>query len=298
MASIIFAAQNRRTFVRTGALATAAIASGAAFSADGAENTPEGYHLAILSDTHTPADRNNEYRGFKPWNNLKRVVPDIVGSRPEGALINGDAARLTGEIQDYQELKQLLGPLAGQCPVYIGLGNHDHRQNFNQVMQPETKHIADVSNKHVLVIEHPVVRILQLDSLLYVDKVAGLLGKAQRAWLGTFLKEAEPRPTVIFVHHTLGDGDGDLLDSERMFEILKPYPQVKAVFYGHSHRYEYGFREGKHLVNLPAIGYNFNDNQPVGWVDAHFSIGGVHLTLKAIGGNLEKNDQITKLHWG
>ena len=72
------------------------------------------------------------------------------------------------------------------------------------------------------------------------------------------------------MHHTLGEGDGDLLDTDRFFQILKPHRQVKAIFYGHSHVYEYGFREGKHLINLPAVGYNFSDAQPVGWLDARF----------------------------
>ena len=55
-----------------------------------------------------------------------------------------------------------------------------------------------------------------------MDKVAGLLGQDQRAWLEQFLKEADDRPIVFFVHHTLGEGDGDLLDTDRFFQILKP----------------------------------------------------------------------------
>lgn len=255
------------------------------------------FHVALLSDTHIPADKSNEYRGFRPWENLNRIMPDVVGAKPQAALINGDAARLTGEVEDYRELKQILGPLASECPIFIGMGNHDHRENFHQVMQPNTENSAEVANKHVAVIEHPAVRIVQLDSLLYVDKVAGLLGKAQRTWLENFLNEADDRPIVFFVHHTLGDRDGDLLDADRMFQILRPHSQVKAVFYGHSHVYEYGFREGKHLINLPAVGYNFNDAQPVGWVDAMFKRTGVDLTLNAIGGNLKNHGKTTSLKW-
>jgi Icc protein len=255
------------------------------------------FHVALLSDTHIPADKSNEYRGFRPWDNLNRIIPGVIAAKPEATLINGDAARLTGEVEDYQELKRLINPLADDCPIYIGMGNHDHRENFNQVMQPDEENTAEVANKHVVVIEHPAVRIVQLDSLLYVDKVAGLLGKAQRAWLEEFLGEADDRPIVLFVHHTLGDRDGDLLDADRMFRILKPHSQVKAIFYGHSHVYEYGFREGKHLINLPAVGYNFNDAQPVGWVDAMFNRSGVDLTLNAIGGNLAGHGKTSTLKW-
>ncbi len=40
-------------------------------------------------------------------------------------------------------------------------------------MQPATENKAAIEDKHVVVMEHPSVRIVQLDSLLYVDKVAG-----------------------------------------------------------------------------------------------------------------------------
>jgi 3',5'-cyclic AMP phosphodiesterase CpdA len=177
------------------------------------------------------------------------------------------------------------------------MGNHDDREHFNKVIQPDAVTKADVTDKLVLVIEHPTVRIIQLDSLLYVDKVAGLLGKSQREWLDRFLTESSNKPTVIFVHHTLGDNDGDLLDADKMFDILRPHSQVKAVFYGHSHTYVYGWREGKHLINLPAVGYNFNDDQPVGWMNGRFHKQGVDLTLNAFGGNLNGHGKTLSLRW-
>ena len=107
MPSILSSRQDRRTFVRNGVLTATALSIGSALNTlRGAD--AETYHMAILSDTHIPADVNNEYRGFKPWENLKRIVPDIIASKPEGAIINGDAARLTGEVEDYVQLKKLL----------------------------------------------------------------------------------------------------------------------------------------------------------------------------------------------
>jgi 3',5'-cyclic AMP phosphodiesterase CpdA len=289
--------QDRRTFVRNGVLTATALSFGSAARRLQGASDAESYRMAILSDTHIPADVNNEYRGFKPWENLKRIVPDILASKPEGAIINGDAARLTGEVEDYVQLKKLLNPVASQCPIYIGMGNHDDRTHFDQVIQTEASAKANVSNKHVMVIEHPVVRIIQLDSLLYVNKVAGLLGKNQRDWLTRFLSESDDKPTVFFVHHTLGEDDGDLLDTEKMFAILRPHQNVKAVFYGHSHTHVYGFRDGKHLINLPAVGYNFNDAQPVGWMNGRFHPHGVDLTLNAIGGNLNDHGKTVSLKW-
>ena len=68
-------------------------------------------------------------------------------------------------------------------------------------------------------------------------KLPDYLGKAQRQWLADFLAGSDDRPTVLFVHHTLGDGDGDLLDINRLYRLVRPHRKVKAIFYGHSHEY-------------------------------------------------------------
>ncbi|MDB4534440.1 metallophosphoesterase, partial [Vicingaceae bacterium] len=120
---------------------------------------------------------------------------------------------------------------------------------------------------------------------------------AQRDWLKKHLATTSDKPCVLFVHHTLGDGDGDLLDAERLFQLIKPFPHVKAIFYGHSHQYSFDRRDAVHLINLPAVGYNFNDNQPVGWVDAKFGQSGVSLTLHAIGGNTANAGKTIEKSW-
>jgi hypothetical protein len=102
---------------------------------------------------------------------------------------------------------------------------------------------------------------------------------------------------VIFVHHTLDDQDGSLLDSDRLFSIVKPHRKVKAILYGHSHVYRFDTVDGIHLINLPAIGYNFGDTEPVGWVAAHLTAQGGEFKLSAIGGNLERNGKTTSLRW-
>ena len=151
--------------------------------------------------------------------------------------------------------------------------------------------------ERVVVLDNEVVRIVVLDSLMYVNKVAGLLGKEQRKWLAEFLATKSDKPVVLFVHHTLEDNDGDLMDVDKMFEIISPHRQVKAVFYGHSHVWARSQRDGIELVNLPAVGYNFRDQDPVGWVDAMFDAEGVSLTLRAIGGNMTEDRRITRLNW-
>jgi len=287
---------DRRSFLKVTSLGAAAIAT---LGSDGlaAESGSGELHLALLSDTHIPGDRMNGHRGFNPWENLRKVAPDVVASKPEGVLLCGDAARLSGLPEDYRELKFLLEPVAAIAPVYIGLGNHDDRAEFLKVFPGAPGSANPVKGKHILVIEHPVVRIVMLDSLYLVNQVAGLLGRNQRQWLADYLPTHADRPVVVFVHHTVGDGDGDLLDSDRMFAVLRSHRHVKALFFGHSHVWEQTRRDGLQLVNLPATGYNFRDQDPVGWVQARFQPGGVDLTLHAIGGNTADHGRTTPIRW-
>jgi 3',5'-cyclic AMP phosphodiesterase CpdA len=255
--------------------------------------------LALISDTHVAADPAENYRGFKPFENLQQVVRQVLIAQPQAVIVNGDAARLEGHAADYQQLQHLLEPLAARAPIGIALGNHDDRANFRTVFdtQPDGfQRQADV-DKHVLVMEHPLLRAIVLDSLLYVNQVAGLLGKVQRQWLDRYLAGADQRPTVLLVHHTLGESDGELLDADRMFQIVERHANVKAIFYGHSHRYQVERRGRLHLVNLPACGYNFDDSQPVGWMDANFTSDGCGLTLRAIGGNIADDGKTVTLAW-
>jgi 3',5'-cyclic-AMP phosphodiesterase len=282
-----------RTFKAVGALAAVQTLRLPATGPD--DEAP--IRLALLADTHIPADPTDAYRGFRPVENLETIVPEVIQYEPHGVIIDGDAARLAGELDDYHVLKRLIEPLTGVAPVSVALGNHDHRDHFLKVFEPAPGPRQPVAGQHVLVLEWPTTRLIVLDSLLYVNRTAGLLGRAQRAWLNEYLPACDNRPTILVVHHTLGDGDGDLLDADRMFQIIRPHPKVKAIFYGHSHRYDVTRDGALHLVNLPAVGYNFRDDQPVGWIEGRFTRAGVELTLRACGGHTGGDGKTTSILW-
>ncbi|MEM9673611.1 MAG: metallophosphoesterase [Bacteroidota bacterium] len=284
---------HRRSFIKK-SLTLAGVAATATPIYSYATAPSEEVHWAFLSDTHVAGDKEEAYRGFRPYENLQTIVPQVLEASPQGVIINGDVARLTGEQADYERINELLDPVAQQIPVHMTMGNHDDRENFYQVF---TGNNTEVEDKYVQMIEASPVRMILLDSLLYVNKVAGLLGKSQRSWLKDYLTSASVMPTLLFVHHTLGDSDSDLLDVDRMFDIVQPHSSVKAVFYGHSHQYQYSEREGIHLINLPAVGYNFSDDQPVGWIDAKLTETGGDFTLRAFGGNQSNDKQTTHLDW-
>lgn len=298
MPEIIDGRLDRRRFLRVLGVGGMAVAVAGCDTTARRSVAASELHLALLSDTHIPADTAEAYRGFRPCANLEQVVKAVVAAKPLAALLNGDAARLEGKVEDYQRLKELLGPLTAQMPLFLGLGNHDDRANLAKVFQEPAGLHPKVQGKLVTVIDHPVVRVIQLDSLLYTNKTAGFLGKDQRSWLAGYLAEFKDRPVVLVVHHTLGEGEGELLDAGQLFELVRPHRHVKAIFYGHSHVWSLARRERLHLINIPAVGYNFGDKEPVGWVEARFRPTGAVLTLHVIGGNRDADGRTTEVSWG
>jgi 3',5'-cyclic-AMP phosphodiesterase len=251
---------------------------------------------ALFSDTHIPENPLEEYRGFKPVVNLTMVIRQVAEAKLDGGLICGDLARLAGLPGDYEALVELLEPIATKFPLALVLGNHDHRDNFLKALGSTQKSALPVKNRHMLAIDAGPVELITLDSLIQPNFTPGLLGKAQREFLKERLAQ-QRKPTILFVHHTLDDNDGALLDVPRLFDIVKSAPAVKAIVYGHSHVYKYEVWEGIHLINLPAVGYNFRDSEPVGWVETVFTPTGASFTLHAVGGSTEKDGKTVTLKW-
>ena len=292
---------SRKNFLRLGTAFVAGmcierIGTAAAWSR--ASNSEPSHRFAMLSDTHIAFDPKDTYRGFFPSRNLATVVQQVLDTPYDMALLSGDAARLEGKADDYQQLQTLLKPLEKHCPVTLALGNHDDRKAFRDVFAPKSTPEIEAANRHVTVIDSPHARWLVLDSLLYVNQVAGLLGKAQRQWLKDFVEGHQDKPILIVVHHTLGDNDGELLDAPFLLDLARRSRHVQAIFYGHSHRFEFLRDQHVHLINLPAIGYNFDDAQPVGWCSVTLQPQGLSLQLHAIAGNQAKNGEVTELQWG
>ncbi len=278
-------------------LITSAGAATLAQSATQARAQAKRVRWAFFSDTHVAADRANTYRGFRPYDQLAKVAPAVAASGVEGAVIDGDLARLTGEPGDYQNLVQLLAPVSAKMPIAMALGNHDHRKNFHAAFAKQPGDAQKVGDRQVLAVPAGPVRLLVLDSLMMPDFTPGLLGKEQRTWLERYLGASDDTPTLVFVHHTPGDNDGELLDAERLLRILKPSRKVKALIYGHSHRYRFDVVDGLHCINLPAVGYNFADSEPTGWTEVELSEEGADFKLHAIGGNLDGDGKTTSIQW-
>jgi 3',5'-cyclic-AMP phosphodiesterase len=285
--AILLTPSTRRHFLAAGAATLAARATPPAAGKA---------RWAWLSDTHSPADPADSFRGFRPFDNLKQIVTHVLEGNFDGAYVNGDMARNRGTEAEYKTFRQLVAPLAEKTTLALGLGNHDDREQFLAAFTTPGGEKQPVNRKHVTSVRSGGVRMVFLDSAFVPGQVPGLLGKEQRTWLERVLG-TETAPVLLFVHHTLTDDDGALLDSDRFLKIATAHRNVKAVFYGHSHRYQLDIVDGLHLVNLPAAAYNFSDDQPVGWVEASLTKDGCDLTLHAVGGNRDGDAKTRSIAW-
>jgi len=153
---------NRRQFLAT------AFAGATTLAAAG-----QNARWAFFSDTHISVDPANEYRGFRPYDNLSKVVPRVLESGVDGAVISGDLARLKGLAGDYAQFKKLLDPLLNGMPVAMALGNHDHRGNFLEAIRPAPDKPQPVEKKYVLAVDAGPVRFVLLDSLIRTNFTPG-----------------------------------------------------------------------------------------------------------------------------
>ncbi len=283
---------DRRAFLKT-SFAAAAYAASPLLRADA-----ESVRWALLSDTHIAADASDTYRGFKPHENLAKVCAQVKAAKFDVILVNGDLARLEGKPGDYDRFTSFIDPLADQAPLVVTLGNHDDRKNARSALTKLAGDRQPVEKKLVTSIDSGPFRFVLLDSLFITNVSAGQVGKSQREWLADSLAHTTQKPTIVMVHHNPdGDSDGALVDADRLLSILDGQKQVKALIYGHMHVYRFEKRSGLHLINLPAVAYNFADGEAVGWVEANFTQAGADFKLHAIAGETKDDGKTTSVTW-
>lgn len=287
--------QNRRQFLRTLlAVAGGLTTFGSSRTFGGATKAPVPW--AFLSDTHIAGDPDNRYRGFYPYQNFKEVRNQIMAGPPEGLVVTGDLARLKGRTEDYQNLHDLIAPIARERPIHLATGNHDDRENFLHTF-PTSNHPAWIVNgKRMLTIDSGPVKLITLDSLLFVDLPWGRLGKGQRHWLQMYLDACDEVPVILMLHHPVIGKDA-LWDAKSLLRLITPIAKVKAIVHGHSHRFGFSEVDGIHLISLPAAGYNMKSDQPVGWVEAHLGGNEGIFILHALEGNTRLDGHTTRLRW-
>jgi Icc protein len=238
--------------------------------------------FVLLSDLHIHADAAQVDGGVNMSDRFARVRDELLAltPRPAAVLICGDCAHLHGRDADYAALLQLTRPLqdAG-LPVVMALGNHDDRHVFWRSAGRGQVHLDD---RHVSIVESPLMDWYVLDSLEVTNDIAGSLGETQLQWLAAKLDVKPDKPAIVMVHHQPDDRlviEG-LRDTRQLLDVLTPRRQVKALMFGHTHRWEVTQDPSRlYHINLPTTAYVFREGQPTGWTDIQLRPGGATLEL-------------------
>lgn len=210
-------------------------------------------------------------------------------------MILGDIAYRFGLPEDYAAAKPVITRMAERFPVCLTIGNHDVREHFLSAFGPAPS--SDPPPKSIVVVNHPPIRFIILDSSYRVDVVPGLLGFRQREWLARFLDESGSIPTVICFHHALDDNDKSLFDADQLLGVLLPRPQVKAILHGHWHKLRRYDVDGLHVIQLPSIGLPLADGVPIGWLSATFTASGADFEMHPLAAPTSPIPSAFSLKW-
>ncbi len=291
----------RREFLRRAALASAGLfATRELFAADSAASS----RWALLSDPHIGPKVESVNRDTNMADHLRASVTEVLATKSPlaGVFINGDCALKAGLPDEYTTFTSLVKPFSeAGLPLHMTLGNHDDRTNFWKALNVASDAARPVRSKHVSVVKSTLVNWFLLDSLDVVDKAPGRLEPAQRDWLAKSLDAHSDKAALVMVHHNPHldptKPNTSLQDTAELFEVLLPRQHVKALFFGHSHKWDVKEKDGLHLVNLPAVAYPFAKEQPTGWVDCLLNAGGTTLELRAHNDQHPAHGKKTELKW-
>jgi predicted MPP superfamily phosphohydrolase len=191
----------------------------------------DGITMAQISDIHSGSFYNKVA--------VKGGVDLLLAEKPDFVLFTGDLVNnLTSEVKDYQEIfAKIKAPLG----VYSTLGNHDYGDYYfgRESSLAKIKNLQDMVTTHknmgyqLLMNEH---KRLKVDG-----EEIGILG-IENWGMGRFpkygkmplaVKDTDDLPVKLLLSHDPSHWRG---------EVLEKYPQIDAMFSGHTHGMQFGVR--------------------------------------------------------
>ena len=191
----------------------------------------DGMKLAQLSDIHSGSFYNKTA--------VKGGVEMLMAEKADLIFFTGDLVNnLTREVKDYQDIfSKVTAPLS----VYSVLGNHDYGEYyFGKKSSPaKVKNLQDMITTHklmgwdLLMNENRRIKVdgQEIGVLGIENWGMGRFPKYGRMDLAT--KDTDDLPVKLLLSHDPSHWRG---------QVLKEYPQIDAMFSGHTHGMQFGVR--------------------------------------------------------
>lgn len=212
--------------------------------------------LIHITDTHLGQQTGERLLGLDPDESLGDVVGLIqtLETAPDHLVITGDVGA-GGEPESYRRLLDVLGrDLA--LPMNWLPGNHDSVTAMLAASPQASKTVVELGEWMLVMLDTSVS-----------GEAYGYLSVRELQDLEATLKQYAGRPTLVFLHHhpvPLGSVwlDGIQLRNARdLFAVLAPFPQIKALSWGHVHQEYYGEHQGIRLLATPSTCIQFKPGQ-------------------------------------
>jgi len=205
--------------------------------------------LVQITDSHIFADPEGCLLGLNTRHSFNTVCDRVMREEwsPDVLLATGDLSQDSSD-EAYQFLAETFEHMA--LPTYWIAGNHDS----NEAMQRRMDSGCISAAKH-LVFDY--WQVIMLDSSV-VDKVHGELSPSQLDFLKDKLEEHRDKFSLVVLHHQPVDVGSEWLDQvglrnkQELCNILKAFPKVKGVLWGHIHQEYFEEKEGIQWIASPS----------------------------------------------
>jgi predicted MPP superfamily phosphohydrolase len=191
----------------------------------------EGFKIVQISDVHSGS--------FWSKNSVKRGIEMIIDEKPDAIFFTGDLVNNTAD--EFEEYKELFGSLKADYGIYSVLGNHDYG---DYISWPSKEGISKEQNLESLKKHHSD---MGWNLLMNENKVIDKDGE-KLAILGVENWSAHNRfpkyGSLARAHMGLEEVENKLLlshdPSHWKAEVLPSYPDIDAMFSGHTHGMQFG----------------------------------------------------------
>jgi len=184
--------------------------------------------------------------------NTKKRLEKIINHLPK----NIDALVLTGDLTHYGDNAsyQKINKILPKIPTLAIAGNHDNKEKIIQSQQ------LDLNTWQIIGIDSTVK-----------NKVYGFITADEIKKIKKQLDNSKNTFVLIAIHHppipmqSAWDDKLSLSNPEVLFNLLKNYPNVKGIIWGHSHEGKDFYKHNLHLLSCPSTAGSFDKKQIFGF---------------------------------
>jgi 3',5'-cyclic-AMP phosphodiesterase len=214
-----------------------------------------------LSDIHyriSYPKTNESYKTFLPHMTspeifLEMVSKVITEEKIDLIITSGDLTD-DGNLEDYLKLKKLFEQYFNGIPHIIGLGNHDHHDNFyNAFNYLENRGQVDFFNH---VVDYKGLRVVVFDNT-FKGSPNGAFEPSQLVWLNQTLKDSKAYRVILVMHHHLLDIKNQVPAVKETIDFSKIIEDssVVAIICGHAHHAYEGLYMNKPYALAPSLSF-------------------------------------------